>query len=141
MALADRRLNDRPPICLWRLAAAFGIASLALAAYGKNKNGVELDNVPVQSDIAMRASANDQFPQVLAQGAADQGIVSQYVDCFDDFANSLGGIFNLISGKVIDNSIKIFPDFRCQFDSGHLQGASLRASGRLADSPSRRASR
>jgi hypothetical protein len=46
-----------------------------------------------------------------------------------------------VAGQMIEDAIKILCNLRCQFDAGHLQRASLRATGRFVPLPAMRASR
>src|SRR3989338_3235152 len=117
------------------------IARFLLAAHSKDKNGVDFNNVTVQSHIAVRTAPDHQFPLVVIRGAANHGIVLQHVERLDDLPDAQHRIFNLILGQVIEDAIKIIPHLRRQFDARHSQRASLRATGRFTFLPASRSSR
>ncbi len=89
----------------------------------------------------MRATANHQFALGIRHQTTDQRVLHQNFQGSNDFANALPRISRLITGQMIEDAIKIFCNLRYQLDAGHLQGASLRATGRVAALPAMRASR
>ena len=61
--------------------------------------------------------------------------------CLDDFPDASFWLLDLMPRQVVENALEVFGNFRGQFDARHAQRASLRAEGRRAGVPARRASR
>jgi len=89
----------------------------------------------------MRTTTDHQFALGVRHGAADQRVLRQNIKGCDYFANALPCIFHLMIHQMIKNALEILGDFRRQFDTGHAQRTSLRATGLFVALPAKRASR
>jgi len=89
----------------------------------------------------MRTTANHQLALGICHQTTDQRVLHQNFQGSNDFANALPRIFYLVVGQMIEDTIKILCNLRRQLDAGHLQRASLRATGRFAALPAMCASR
>jgi hypothetical protein len=100
--------------------APFCITGFTLAAYCKNEYGIDFGDMAIQGDIAVRLLPDHQFPLAVADGAADPRVVFKDVEGVDYFQNAQIRVFNLVLGEVVEDTIKILPHLRCQFDARHL---------------------
>ena len=76
-----RRAQDRhaPLLQIQTAVSKPRIARFLLAAHCKNQNGLNLDNVTIQSHIAVRTAPDHQLSLVIIRGATNHGIVLQHV--------------------------------------------------------------
>jgi hypothetical protein len=58
----------------------------------------------------VRTPADNQLPFALADGTSDPWVAFQHIDGIDDFPNPQFGVFNLVSGEVLEDAIKILTD-------------------------------
>ncbi len=89
----------------------------------------------------MRMTTDHQFALGIRHGAADQRVLRQNIQCSNYVADALPWIFHFMIRQMIKNALEILGDFRRQFDTGHAQRTSLRATGLFVALPAKRASR
>ena len=89
----------------------------------------------------MRTAADHQFAFGIGHQTTDQRVVHQNFQGSNDFANALTGVRHFMAGQMIEDALEILRELGCQLDAGHLQRASLRATGRFIALPAMRASR
>ena len=120
---------------------SLGVAGLALAAYRQHEDRIDLGHITIQGHIPMRTTPNYQFALGIRHRMADQWVLHQNIQGSNDFANALTGVRHFMAGQMIEDALEILRELGCQLDAGHLQRASLRATGRFIALPAMRASR
>ena len=84
--------------------APFCIAGFTLAAYCKNKYGIDFGDIAIQGDMAVRLLADHQFPLAVTDGTADPRVVFKHVEGVDYFQNAQTRVFNLVLGEVVEDT-------------------------------------
>ena len=67
----------------------------------------------------MRAAADDELVHFACRGSADQRIMFKDADCLDDFADAFCAVVDFVLGKMVEDALKVFCDFRGELDSRH----------------------
>lgn len=115
-------------------------ARLTLRANGQHKHRVDLRDMTVQRQIAVRAVTDHQFALVAAGRSADQRIGFQHIDCRNDLVQACCDMCGLMALELVEDPLKILCNLRCQRDT-RLAIGLVRAVGRFAGSPAMRFSR
>ena len=68
----------------------------------------------------MGALPDYEFPLAVIDRTTDLRAVLQHIERLDDLPNTRAGIFDLIAGKVIEDTIEILADFRRQLNARHV---------------------
>ena len=89
----------------------------------------------------MGTTTDHEFALGIRHRVTDQRVLHQNIQGSNDFADALPRILNLMVRQMIKDAIKILCNLRRQLDAGHVQRASLRATGRFVALPATLASR
>lgn len=111
------------------------IAGFPLRTYCQYENRIDLLQVPIERDVAVRASADHELPIVFGTHTSNQRVSLQHIDSGDYFIDSGLRIGHRIFGEVEHYPFDVIGQFRRQFDPGHVQGVSFRAMGRAGRLP------
>jgi len=79
------RLGTRTDLCS---GIPLRMSGCALAAYREDENGVDLGDMAIQGDMAVRAAPGHRFPLVVVDRPTNQRIVLQHIERGDDLADT-----------------------------------------------------
>lgn len=117
------------------------MTSFPLTSHCQYENRIDRCDIAIQRHIPARASTNHQLAIARGLRSTDEGIALQHFDCGNYVVQPRGGVLYFVFGQVAQDPVKVMSNFRRQLDTGHLQGASLRAAGREGRWPSTLCSR
>lgn len=130
-----------PVLSALRLGSLPGVSGLPLPTQGKHEHRVDFRHIPVQGDVAMRESSDDQRTGRSLDRPPDERVVFEHINGPDDALHASYRIFAIVLDKMVEDAFEIIDNLGRQLDSSHAQRASFLAAGRTARLPATRCSR
>ena len=117
------------------------VPRFTLTAHGEHEDHVDFGEIPVQGNVAARATADDKFPMATLARPADLRASPEHVDGRNDVLDAPRSVEGAVPEQVIEDAVEVVRDFRRKFNLRQRQRASFVATGRTPFLPAPRSSR
>ncbi len=94
------------------------VACLALVPHSEHEHGVGNRYEAIKQDVPSSRSPNNQFAFATLHRTSEERARGEYLHRLDDFGDAVRGIRRVRRGNVVEESVKVFQNFRSEEDPG-----------------------